>query len=67
MESFISAALDPNNENEVLTKVSGLICYPVKGKSFTNGAMIKYCMLVADAETCPEKLKIISLSLKTAH
>ena len=58
------------NENEAVTKLSLLLAHllVIKGKPFTDGDLMKSCLLVAAKEICPEKIDVfrsVSLSAKT--
>ena len=58
------------NENEAVTKVSLRVAHLLakEGKLFTDGELIKSCLIVAAEEMCPENvdsLKSISLSART--
>ena len=58
------------NENEAVTKVSLRVAHLLakEGKPFTDGELIKSCLIVAAEEMCPENVdlfKSISLSART--
>lgn len=58
------------NDNEAVTKTSLRIAHLLaqKGKPFTDGELIKSCLLVAAEEICPEKKDLfqsVSLSART--
>ena len=58
------------NENEAVTKLSLRLAHllAIKGKPFTDGDLIKSCLLVAAEEICPEKIDVfrsVNLSTKT--
>ncbi|XP_066471476.1 EPM2A-interacting protein 1-like isoform X1 [Tiliqua scincoides] len=50
-------------ENEALTRASYKIAYALakRGKPFTDGELIKACMMAAVAELCPEKMNLFKL------
>ena len=48
------------NENETVTKLSLRLAHllSIKGKPFTDGDLVKFCLLVAAKEICPEKTDV---------
>ena len=58
------------NENESLTKVSYRVAYILakSGKPFTDGEVVKECLLEVSEELCPEKsnqFKSVALGANT--
>ena len=58
------------SENETSTRASYKVAYALakKGKPFTDGSIIKECIVEAAGEVCPEKVnlfKMISLGSNT--
>ena len=50
-----------SNENKSLTKVSYKVAYVLAkcGKPFTDGGIVKNCLLEVAEELCPEKSKLL--------